>query len=96
MQFVKLGLRSVLSGDSPARRLVLALVLELVALFLGWGRDKERLRVSLSRYSERKERNTHSCGQTWGRARLEKRSRRRQPEALIMIEYPTRTDLPGA
>jgi len=55
MRFVKLGLRSVLSGDGPARRLVLAIVLELVALFLGWGRDEERPRVSLSRYSERKD-----------------------------------------
>jgi hypothetical protein len=43
MQFVKFGLRSVLSGDSPARRLVLALILELVALFLGWESDKGRL-----------------------------------------------------
>jgi hypothetical protein len=41
MQFVKLGLRSVLSGDGPARRLVLALVLELVALFLGWEIKKD-------------------------------------------------------
>lgn len=53
MQFVNFGLRSVLSGDGPARRLVLALVLELVALFLGWGRGKERPGVSLSRYSQR-------------------------------------------